>query len=223
MDFSHTRFSLNRKLTSYSKVLWLISKVRRNNGFFFRQPPPGSYFNIGCGPNIQPGFVNVDSSWRPGVDLCWDISARLPVPDGSVGGVYTEHCLEHLPLAAAKAFLADCQRLLAPGGWLRIVVPGLEMYARSYVATLDGVPATMPNDHFVNRTGVNLPVALINELFYGPDHRFIYDFRALSEVLRGAGFSEIARRSFRTGADKRLLIDDEGHVSESLYVEASKA
>ena len=222
MDFSRTRFSFNRKLSSYSKVQQLVGRVRRYTRLLDPFIPPGSYFNVGCGPNIQPGFVNVDFDWRPGVALCFDISAGLPVPDAVAGGVYTEHCLEHLALAAAKAFLADCHRVMAPGACIRIVVPDLEMYARSYVATLDGAAATMPNEYFTNSTGVNLPVALINELFYGPTHRFMYDFRALAEILGQAGFSDVAKRSFRVGHDERLLIDDAGHISESLYVDAIK-
>lgn len=88
---------------------------------------------------------------------------------------------------------------------------------------LDGRTVTFPNEHFVNGTGVNLPVAAINELFYGPSHRFIYDFAALSELLAAAGFSQVHRRSYREGSDERLLEDDVAHVSESLYVEARKA
>ncbi|MCX7364599.1 MAG: hypothetical protein NTV97_22555 [Alphaproteobacteria bacterium] len=222
LGFSRTRLSFDRKLTSYSKVQWLVTKVRRNIRLFDAAISPGSYFNVGCGPNIRPGFVNVDADWRPGVDLCCDISVGLPVPDAVAGGVYTEHCLEHLPLSGAKAFLTDCHRVMAPDSCIRIVVPDLEMYARSYVASLDGAAPTMPNEYFVNHTNVNLPVALINELFYGPDHRFIYDFQALGEVLQQAGFSDIEKRSFRIGSDERLLIDDAGHISESLYVEAIK-
>ena len=104
----------------------------------------GSYFNVGCGPNILPGFVNIVADWRPGVALCCDISAGLPLSAAVAGGVYTEHCLEHLPLAAARAFLTDCHRIMAPGACIRIVVPDLEMYARAYVATLDGAATKMP-------------------------------------------------------------------------------
>jgi carotenoid cleavage dioxygenase-like enzyme len=78
----------------------------------------------------------------------------------------------------------------------------------------------LPNVHFVNGTGLNAPVAVINELFYGPSHRFIYDYRALSEMLTAIGFADIQRHEYRKGCDDRLLIDQPGHVSESPYVEA---
>ncbi len=222
LDFKNTRFSFDRRPASYSKVRGLIGWFRRNNRWFYPSVEPGAYFNVGCGPNVRPGFVNVDRSWWPGVDICCDIVKGMPVPDGTLGGVYSEHCLEHLSLDAAKAFLADCRRAMAPGASIRLIVPDFEIYARAYVDDLEGKPTRQPNEHFVNRTGVNLPVALINELFYGSGHRFHYDFRALAELLRATGFTAVDKCAFGVGRDPRLLIDDAGRVSESLYVEAVK-
>ena len=222
MDFSRTRFSWSRSLTDYSKVRWAISKLRRNNPLFVPKVARGTYLNVGCGPNIVPDFLNIDYFWQPGVDYCCDITKRFAIADAVIGGVYTEHCFEHISLEGGRAFLAECFRMMMPGGIIRIVVPDLEMYARSYVDQLDGRSTTLPNEYFVNRTGVDQPVALINELFYGSGHRFIYDYRALADVLTQAGFSSITKLAIGQGADSRLLIDDKGHVSESLYVEARK-
>lgn len=222
VDFSRTKISLSRPLSDYSKMRALISWGRRNNPMFVPRVERGLYLNVGCGPNIAKGFVNIDYNWRPGVDLVWDITRPLPFPTGEVGGIYSEHCLEHLTLDGGKAFLAECARLLMPGASLRLIVPDLEMYARAYVEGLDGRSPVLPNEHYVNSTGVNRPVALINELFFGPDHRFIYDFATLRELLSQLGFSEITRCSINQGADPRLQIDDIGHVSESLYLEARR-
>lgn len=222
MDFSNTRIDFSRPISSYSKVRALISKVRRNNPMFFPRIECGAYLNVGCGPNIASGYVNIDYNWHPGVDLVCDITRPLPCGSGEVSGIFSEHCLEHLTLDGGRSFLAECHRVLMPDAWLRLIVPDLEMYARTYVEWLDRGSAALPNEHFVNGTGVNRPVALINELFYGPDHRFIYDFAALRELLTELGFRQVARRSINEGADPRLLIDDAGHVSESLYVEGCK-
>ncbi|MBY0319799.1 MAG: methyltransferase domain-containing protein [Reyranella sp.] len=220
MDFSKTRISLSRKPTDYSKVQWLIGQIVRGKEMFYPRVVAGSYLNVGCGPNIEPNFVNIDYSWRPGLDMCCDIRRGLPLPDAIVGGVYSEHCLEHLALADAKAFLADCHRVMRPGAYIRMVVPDLEMYARAYIADLEGQSIEMPNQQFGNRTGVNRPVAMINDLFYGSGHRFHYDFRTLAEVLGGAGFKSPTKRAFRLGEDPRLLVDDKFRACESLYVEA---
>ena len=222
MDFSKSSFSWGRPLTDYSKVQWLLSQVRRNNRYFVPRIEPGAYLNVGCGPNIRSGYVNVDYNWRPGVDLCVDITKPFPIGDGMVGGIYMEHCLEHLPLAGARAFFKDCLRMMRPGAVIRLIVPDLELYARTYVDSLDGKSPVFPNEYYTNTLNVNQPVALINELFYGPDHRFNYDYRTLAEVLQQSGFVEPAKLSINQGQDPKLLIDDRSHVSESLYVEARK-
>ena len=222
-NFKHTRISLNRSLTDYSKIQWLIAKVRRNNRLFPPKVQPGSYLNVGCGPDIAPDFLNIDYDWRPGVDICWDIARPFPIAAGVIGGIYTEHCLEHLPFESARAFLADCFRMMQQGARIRIVVPDLELYARAYVEWLDGRVPTLPNVNFSNKLPINQPVALINELFYGPTHRFMYDYPTLAEVLASVGFSDIAKRSIGQGADSRLLIDHARHATESVYVEARRA
>ncbi len=222
MDFSRTKISFACPLADYSKVRALISRWRRNNPRFVPRIERGAYLNVGCGPNIAKGFVNIDYNWQPGVDLVCDITRTFPFGSGEVGGIYSEHCLEHLTLDGGKLFLAECVLMLMPGGWLRLIVPDLEMYARTYVQWLDGQSPTLPNEYYVNATGVNRPVALINELFYGPDHRFMYDFATLKELLTGLGLGSVAKCTINQGTDPRLLIDDVGHVSESLYVEARK-
>lgn len=222
LDFSNTKLSFSRPISDYSKVRTLISKFRRNNPMFVPRVERGAYLNVGCGPNIASGYVNIDYNWQPGVDLVCDITRPLPFGTGEVGGIFSEHCIEHLTLDNGRKFLAECHRVLMPDAWVRLIVPDLEMYARAYVEWLDRGSATLPNEYYVNGTGINRPVALINELFYGPSHRFHYDFATLREVLEGLGFRQVGKRSIREGADPRLLIDDAGHVSESLYVEARK-
>ena len=216
------RISADRKLTDYSKIRRLITRLLRNNRLFTRPVRPGSYLNLGCGPNIDKGFVNIDATWVPGLDTCSDIRRGLHLSDSSIGGIFSEHCLEHLSLDEGRALLRECRRVLAPKSIIRLIVPGRELYARGYVKYLDGMEVTLPNEYFINRTSVALPVALINELFYGSGHRFIYDFQALSDLLHEAHFGEVKKHSFGVGSDERLLIDSPGRRSESLYVEARK-
>lgn len=222
MDFAPTRISLDRKLSSYSKVRWVVGGFLRRTGQFRRTVQSGAYINLGCGPNINAAFTNIDYNWRPGLDICCDITGGIPVADGIAGGIYTEHCLEHLSLEACKFVLRECHRVLAPKSTLRVVAPDLEIYARAYVRHLDGEAVDFLDESFVSDTGVDRPVALFNELFLGSGHRFIHDRTSLSALLAAVGFANIRRYAFGTGADKRLLIDTAGRASESLYVEATR-
>jgi SAM-dependent methyltransferase len=65
--------------------------------------------------------------------------AREPLPfeDGICAAVYHSHVLEHIPPDAVPAFIAECRRVLVPGGILRVAVPDLEGIARAYLQQLD--------------------------------------------------------------------------------------
>lgn len=59
-------------------------------------------------------------------------TASLPFADGSVGYLYASHVLEHLNDQDLQRFLLECCRVLAPGGFFRIVVPDFDQFLRSF-------------------------------------------------------------------------------------------
>lgn len=74
--------------------------------------------NLGCGTDIRPGFVNVDSAALPGVDVVHDLrELPLPFADTSFREVVCQDVLEHLDYAP---LLGEIHRVLRPGG--RVVV-----------------------------------------------------------------------------------------------------
>src|SRR3954471_10130512 len=97
----------SRRLTSYAKVRALAGRFFRNRGFQLRRRRVQSlrYLDIGCGPNSHPEFVNLDYLWHPTIDVCWDITRGMPFASGSMQGIFSEHCLEHFPLATAVEIL----------------------------------------------------------------------------------------------------------------------
>lgn len=222
-------FSFRRPLTSYAKVQAWIAPLIRNRRFQLNRPRvrPLKYLDVGCGPNTHAGFINLDYLWHPGVDVCWDLGTGLPFGDGSLAGVFSEHCLEHFPQPEAAKLLREIRRVLAPGGTLRLVVPDGELYLRAYCAHLAGDPAArFPYEESERTTADWTPMVSVNRVFYQDreslfGHRTIYDFQLLAELLRAAGFGQVVRRRFGEGADPRLLIDTPARQCESLYVEAT--
>jgi SAM-dependent methyltransferase len=78
--------------------------------------------NLGCGTDIRPGFVNVDSAALPGVDVVHDLrSLPLPFPDGEFAEVVCQDVLEHLP--DYPALLGEIHRVMRPGGRLVVRSP----------------------------------------------------------------------------------------------------
>lgn len=76
-----------------------------------------------CGAHgAPPGYMSIDLA--PGVDIQADLDGTWPVADGSVGLLRAHDALEHLrdPIHAMN----EAHRVLAPGGFLMIMVPSTD-------------------------------------------------------------------------------------------------
>jgi predicted SAM-dependent methyltransferase len=94
------------------------------------------YLNLGCGSRYHPDWINIDIASRaPGV-IQHDLSRGIPLPDSSCDVVYHAAVLEHLRRSDATAFLAECYRVMKPGGILRVGVPDLEKSCQLYLSRL---------------------------------------------------------------------------------------
>jgi predicted SAM-dependent methyltransferase len=215
MNFSHTKISLRRPLSDYSKVRALYGRILRGRKFQLRRIKEQQYLNVGCGPKLLHGFANLDYLWVPGIDLCWDITEGIPLPDHSLQGIYSEHCLEHLEKSVATDIVRDFHRLLKPTGTLRIVVPDAELYINLYIRARNGEAIKFP---YVE--GKYLPIEPLNRIFRDHGHLYAYDFCSVQEMILSAGFPSVTRVSFMRGRDPKLLVDSQERAIESLYVEA---
>jgi predicted SAM-dependent methyltransferase len=170
-------------------------------------------FHLGSGAAPKSGWVNIDLVGDP-VDLAWNCERRLPFGDATVDALFHEHLLEHLPLKSGLDLTIDCHRLLKPGGILRVGVPDVARYLRSWLdQSYEFVESVRP--------GRPTPFLAVQENFYSCGHRTLYDFETLALLCRAAGFEVIEQRDF---GDSRLspCPDSEHRRSETLYVEAVK-
>ena len=220
--------ALRRPITSFAKVQSLVGSLLRNCRFQLRRRRVAElrFLDLGCGRNVHEALVNMDFLWHPGIDLCWDVQKGLPFANGSLRGIFTEHCLEHFDLAVVEGILAECRRVLEADGTLRIVVPDAELYLRTYQRHLTGDPGEpFPFQEQESLQGDFTAMLSVNRVFYQDrnspyGHRTMFDFALLELLLRRAGFASAKRVRFREGREPVLLIDSEGRVVESLYVEA---
>ena len=81
--------------------------------------------HLGCGPQILPGFVNIDKYHEHEHVVKMDLS-KLAFADSSVQMIYSSHALEHLPFRRAKLALHEWARVLRPNGELYLAIPDLE-------------------------------------------------------------------------------------------------
>ena len=94
--------------------------------------------NLGCGPRAArrpPAHFNgwrqlrVDADAAVEPDLVADLCDLSPIASGSVQGVWTSHCLEHLPQRQVGTALGEMRRILSDDGFACILVPDLQTIA----------------------------------------------------------------------------------------------
>jgi predicted SAM-dependent methyltransferase len=180
------------------------------------------HLHLGCGRRYLNGFVNVDANPRQKVDLWLDVRNGIPFGDGSVASIYTTHMLEHFYPDELQRLLAECYRVLRPGGGMRIIVPSL----RTAIEAYNRQQLQWFNPEFP-RPYDSLGGRFVNFIFCDGQHRSAFDYSHIQEALRRAGFAEIEEcgegrsRLYGEKVPSYDPADREG-LAHSLYVEAFK-
>src|SRR5574338_999368 len=143
------------------------------------------WINLGSGASPYPQFVNVDINLARRPDMWLDVRHGIPFAEGTVDAIYTRHVFEHFYHDELTAVLAECRRVLRPGGGMRILVPSLEAACRAYLNGDDTVLMTFPRP-YRSRGG-----RAVNLLFCDGQHRMGFDFSLMQELLEDAGFTDI--------------------------------
>ena len=170
--------------------------------------------HLGCGPQILPGWVNLDNVKYPGVDRVLDVTRGLPFKD--VSFVFAEHFIEHLAYSDALKLLRECRRVLGEDGVLRLSTPNLDWvwvtHYRLGMSETEEVQACFA----------------LNRAFRGWGHQFLYNERTLRATLEDAGFANIVRCQYGEsshaelrGLERHEKSPDYGELSHILIVEAS--
>jgi len=87
-------------------------------------PAAAPRLNVGCGNQIMPGWLGIDSVRTEATDIVRDITRGLPFADSSVAEIYCDNVLEHIgPNDDFVFVLNEFYRVLKPGGTAAIIVP----------------------------------------------------------------------------------------------------
>jgi cephalosporin hydroxylase/predicted SAM-dependent methyltransferase len=134
-------------------------------GVWFSKPVSSSAalrrLNLGCGRRFHQDWLNLDIVPAGPAVIQHNLIEPLPLDDATCSVVYHSHVLEHLPKDQAPAFLAECFRVLVPGGLLRIAVPDLETIARLY---LENLAAAAQGDATAARQHEWMTIELVDQL-----------------------------------------------------------
>jgi len=157
---------------------------------------------VELGPGIvqpPPGWLSVDMT--PTATFYCDLRDPLPFPSSSIDEIYSSHVLEHLSLPQLRRLLADCVRVLKPGGIFSAAVPNGGLFVRSYADAalrekLRGWIATSPDCE------LGTPMDVVNYMAHlGGEHHFVFDEENLVSLLRISGFTNVRPRDFDPARD----------------------
>ena len=173
--------------------------------------------NWGCGPHPIAGWLNSDMHQLPGVDLCCDIRAGLPLATDSIDYAVAHHALQDLAWPDLVPALRQLHRVLRPDGVLRLGLPDLE---RAIDAYRRGDHAYF---HVPDEDARSLGGKLITQIVWYGSVRTPFTFDFVEELLAHARFRRVTRCAFKQTASRyREIVALDNRPRESLYVEAEK-
>lgn len=125
------------------------------------------YLQIGCYDTRLDGFLNTDFFLNKAAEAHIDARFPLPFAEDAWQGVYAHHVVEHLSYPDALSLMAECRRVLLPGGVFRMIVPDLEVFLRLYgetAAVRTRIFRLYP-DHIMSRLNTKTPLEVIDHIF----------------------------------------------------------
>ncbi len=135
-----------------------------------------------------------------------DATKRWPLEDGSVSVVYADNVIEHIPLQAGRALLAEAYRCLQPGGVIRLVTPDIRSHVELYLAGSASVRGAVGSTYRDLGLVVEHPVDLLRIPIgqFGHHVGYVYDFDTLESELKRAGFHSVRRCELGTSSHPDL-------------------
>lgn len=150
---------------------------------------------FGCGGNHLDGWENHDAEIN--------ITNPLPFSDGCASFIFAEHVIEHVTHRQAWLFLAECWRVLAPGGVVRIAIPDISRMSSHM--TQEYADAVKSGGHGDGSFGSAIKAAVFEH-----GHQAAWDENLLASFLEAIGFKPLYTRSCGE-SDYPELRNIEGH------------
>jgi predicted SAM-dependent methyltransferase len=95
------------------------------------------YLNIGCGNRFCKEWINIDFNPASNCVDSVNLLNGLPFNNNTFDLVYHSHLLEHFSKKDGEFIIQECYRVLKTNGIIRVVVPDLEQWAKTYLDLLE--------------------------------------------------------------------------------------
>jgi predicted SAM-dependent methyltransferase len=151
------------------------------------------FYNLGAEASFRhPAWAKINHPSEhygdEDLDIQWDLASNLPLPieDGRAKVIFSRYTLEHVTNPAAEHFLAEACRALADDGFLRIIVPDIEIYYAAYLLKDEAFfyrakhdLKTFPNRNFRSS---------INQASF--EQKFLWNFASGASTLHADGAAQ---------------------------------
>ncbi len=168
---------------------------------------------LGPSSRRMEGWTGVDLNDE--CDIHHDLLNPLPFPDDRVAEIYSPHVLEHFHYPDIAKLLAECNRILKPGGVFKVAVPDSRIYLKAYFnpKSFDAHCYCRYKPGFQYNSAIDY----VNYMAYmGGHHHYTFDEENLIVILSNAGFKSVRPRQY--DAD----LDLEERRYQTIYAEAIK-
>ena len=148
---------------------------------------------IGAGHKHIEGWLSTDLKPADEDTIFLDATEPFPFPDDCLDFVFGEHLIEHVSWWDGQRLLAECRRVLRPGGVLRLATPDaarlIDLY-RGEAGAEGEHYLQWHHDRFTPRMRTH-PLVVLNHNVRAWGHVFLYDAALLRAALCDAGFEGI--------------------------------
>ena len=154
-----------------------------------------------------------------------DIRDGFPMHgNGTIDAIYLGQMIEHLnPLYEAPKLIAECKRMLKPGGILKITTPDLDLLINAYKSGDMGMFVS-EQPEFYRHTCPSAQLAFLMFGSSGPNctwnnyegHMFLYTRESMRELLSGAGFDGSSAAFYREEGMSRDIVMAEEAVDAGM-------
>tara|TARA_B100001093_G_scaffold197419_1_gene189803 strand:+ start:470 stop:1342 length:873 start_codon:yes stop_codon:yes gene_type:complete len=150
-------------------------------------------------------------------------ASKIDLDDNSAEIIFCSHVVEHIPQIKIEEVLNEFNRVLKPGGVLRILTPDMGKILKAYASEDDEFfnMALLEDPNLRTDLGKGGIVAnwfnspgqdtiLLNrnltEFITGVAHQYLYDFKMLEILLNNSGFNEISQKKFGESVVNELTV-----------------
>lgn len=168
---------------------------------------------------IFGGHWSNNPGWLVLAESEQDITKPLELKNNIVDIVFTEHVIEHISFMNGVAFMLEAKRILKTGGVFRIICPSAEKVlsasfddenGKQYLKSLERF---YPDEHKLfakwNFDGLAefSKIFLLNSIFTGYGHKFIWSSELMVKVLKLLGYKEVCIYKVGEGSNKDYCIE----------------